>query len=166
MGRTTKGGKGGRKSGLTVTVSIPDLRKMLKAFKDLPKEASAELRKASGEIAKHLAEVSKSYARTDAAPQSRLLEPTIKVINDRVPAVQAGGSTRVGSRRTQAFNLLFGAEFGSNQYLQFHRAWNGKHGFWFFPSVEKEEDFIGQQWTKAATHIIDDWSEKIKDVTD
>lgn len=166
MARTTKGGSGGRKSALTVTVSIPDVRKILKAFRDLPKEASAELRKASGEIAKHIAEVSKSYARTDRAPQSRLLEPTIKVISDRVPAVQAGGSSRIGSRRTQAYNLLFGAEFGSDQHDQFRRAWNGKNGYWFFPSVEKEQDFIGEQWNKAATHIIDDWSEKIKDVTE
>lgn len=166
MARTTKGGRGGRKSSLTLTVSIPDVRTILKAFKDLPKEASAELRKASLEISKQLAEVSKSYARTDSAPQSHLLEPTIKAISDRVPAVQVGGSTRIGSRRTQAFNLLFGAEFGSDQHPQFGRPWNGKQGYWFFPSVERQEDFIGETWAKAANTVIDNWSSKIKDVVE
>lgn len=161
-GRTTKGGKGGKKSSLTVTVSIPELRPLLASFKELPKEASKELRKESLEISKHIAEVSKSYARTDAAPQSHLLVDTIKPIMDRVPAVQAGGTRRVGTRRTQAFNLLFGSEFGSFDYDQFHRSWNGKKGYWFFPSVEREETYIGEMWVKAANTIIDNWSHMTK----
>lgn len=164
MARKTKGGKGGKKSSLTVKVSIPNLRPLLKSFNELPKEANKELRAASLEISKHLAEVSKSYARTDSAPQSHLLVDTIKPIIDRVPAVQAGGTKRVGSRRTQAFNLLFGAEFGSTYYDQFHREWNGKNGYWFFPSVDRSQDYIGETWTKAATHIVETWSKMTKDV--
>lgn len=163
-GRTTKGGKGGSKSSLTVKVSIPNLRALLKSFSELPKEANKELRAASLEISKHIAEVSKSYARTDSAPQSHLLEPTIKPIMDRVPAIQAGGTKRVGSRRTQAFKLLFGSEFGSSEYPQFHREWAGKRGYWFFPSVERNEDYIGETWIKAANTILDNWSKMSKDV--
>lgn len=142
------------KSSLTMTVRIEGARETLRVFKDLPKEASKELRERSMVLAQSLATSAQSAARSDQSPQARLFAPTIKPRRDRVPVIVAGGSKRVGRRGVPTWAILFGAEFGSNSYPQFRKQHSGRDGGPLFQSVEREQDTIDREWNAAADEVI------------
>jgi hypothetical protein len=141
---------------LTVKVRITGLRETLAAFRDLPKVASAELRDAAGRIAETIARSASSRGRV-SSKRSALMADTVKVARDRVPAVTVGGSARVGSRDAPAWALVFGDEFGARSYPQF-RDHLGSRGYWFFTTIEGEEQRISEEWNRAADEIIRRWS--------
>jgi hypothetical protein len=146
------------KSTLTIKVNITGVRTTLAQLNSLPKEANQEMRERAGVIAEKLATSARRGAAVFGGPQGPLLVPTIKVVRDRVPVVQAGGSSRIGRRRVQAFKLLFGVEFGSNFYNQFH----GPHtseGFFLFPLVRTERPMVEREFNAAAQAIIDKFNQ-------
>ena len=147
------------KSGLTIVVEIDGATETLKAFRELPKQATDRLRDAAGTIAADLLPAVKSAARSDRSPQADLVASTAKVRRDRIPVLVAGGTKRLGVNRAPAFKLLFGSEFGSVRFDQFHKLHQGKQGSWFFPVVEAEAARISAAWTDAADAIIRDFSE-------
>jgi len=138
---------------LTMTVQATGVRETLAAFRGLPKEASAEIRSTSEDLARLLAASAQRSGRQEGH-QAALVAATVKPARDRVPVVQAGGSKRLGSRRAPAWKLLFGSEFGSDDYPQFPRAHLGNVGIWFFPVVEQEAGPILVQWRQAADRIV------------
>jgi hypothetical protein len=157
---------------LTVKVQIEGVRETLAAFQRLPKDASNELRDASGKLAKALAAKAVVDAHAHGGPQGALLAETVKVVRDRVPAIQVGGTRKVGRNRTPAYSLLFGSVFGmstksgwyaaarfaggrSRQY----RAHRGQNAYWFFPLVEREASTISREWNAAADAIVRKFSE-------
>lgn len=139
---------------LVVSVQIDGVRETLNAFRDLPKEASNELRDAAQGLAETMLVKVKAAAAADRSPQARLVAGTAKVKRDRVPVLEVGGTKRLGRNREPAYEILFGAEFGSNRYKQFHKRHTGRAGSWFFPIVERESAEIGRQWNAAADRII------------
>lgn len=143
---------------LTLTIRIDGLKEALAAFRKMPKEANDALRDASEEIAAKLVPDLQSAARRDRSPQSRLIASTIKKQRDRVPVVTAGGTKRLGSRRTPAWKLLFGSEFGSNRHPQFHKRHTGTEGSWFFPTVDDQAPMIAKEWNEAADRIVEAFS--------
>lgn len=147
------------KTSVTFKVQIDGLRETLRAFQELPKDASKRLRDESLKLAEKLAVKARAAGMADAAPQSKLVATTVKAVRDRVPAVQAGGTKRLGRNGAPAFTLLFGSEFGSDDYRQFHRAHRGRDGAWFFPTVERSGREISQAWNRAADEIVRDFSE-------
>lgn len=146
------------KSGLTIVVEIDGVRETLAAFRELPKQASDQLRTAAGELAADLVPEVVAAARSDRSPQAALVASTVKVRRDRVPVLVAGGTKRLGVNRAPAYKLLFGAEFGSVRYRQFHKGHQGKQGSWFFPVVENEAGRISAAWNEAADAIIREFS--------
>jgi hypothetical protein len=142
------------KTSLTVNVRIDGAKEVLAALNRLPKEANNAVREASLELAQTLAGKVKAAATTDEAPQSKLLARTVKARRDRLPVIVAGGTTRLGRRRAPAWKLLFGSEFGSNQYPQFRRPHSGRKGHWFFPVAEKQAATVAKVWGKAADRIL------------
>lgn len=140
---------------LTLRLNIAGINETLRKFREMPKEASDELRDASKEIADDLAAKTKGAATSDS-PQSALIAPTIKAVRDRVPVVQAGGTKRVGRNRVPAYKVLFGSEFGSNNLRQF-RPHRGAASYWFFKAVENEQSNIAEKWNQAADRIINKW---------
>jgi hypothetical protein len=143
---------------LAIDIKIEGLRETLKAFRDLPKDASAELRTAAGKIAEDMAGWIKSAAALDS-PQSALMVPTVKVARDRVPAVTIGGARRVGSSRAQAYKILLGANFGARSFPQF-REWAGKgNDFFVFRNIEAHSAEIEERYLDAADRIIRAWSQ-------
>jgi hypothetical protein len=158
------------KTTLTVRVRISGVRETLAAFRKLPKDASDTLRGAAKSISFAVARSARAAGqRTDA--QSAAVSTTVKPVRDRVPAVQVGGSTRVGGSRTPAYRLLFGSEFGGNGRFGWYSAakydasvgrqfsaHTGREGRWFFPTIEREQARIDQKWGKAADDIIRRWT--------
>lgn len=147
------------KTTLTVKMSIAGLRETIKAFQDLPKDASKRLRDETLKLSQALAVRAKVAGMVDEAPQSPLVATTVKAVRDRVPAIQAGGTKRLGRNRAPAYKLLFGSEFGSNNYPQFHRPHQGQQGQWFFPTVERSQAEIAAAWSRVADGIVRDFSE-------
>lgn len=157
---------------LTVTVRLDGLRETLDAFRHLPDDASKELRDRSVKLAETIAEKVRAAGKSEGR-QAAAVAATVRPARDRVPAVQAGGTRRLGRRRAPAFGLLFGSEFGMNRrsgwyaaprfegtgrYSQYkpHR---GQRGYWFFPTVEGEQDRINREWTQAADAVVRRFSE-------
>lgn len=139
---------------LTITIRISGLSEARRAFKRLPKDANQELRAASLSIAGVVATRIRTASRTDA--QSALMAPTVRAIRDRLPVVQAGGSRRVGRNRVPAYKVLFGSEFGSHSLKQY-RAFNAD-GYWFFPTVKSNMDYISGEWLDAWDEVLRKWA--------
>jgi hypothetical protein len=141
---------------LVINVKIDGLRETMRAFRGLPKDASAELRDAAGEIADDMVGWIRNAAENDSA-QSALMAGTVKVVRDRVPAITVGGSTRVGRNRAPAYKILFGANFGSRSMRQF-RPWAGQgQDYFIFSNIEGHAKEIEARWLDAADKIIDRW---------
>jgi hypothetical protein len=138
---------------ITLRLRIVGLRETLRAFDNLPKDATTELRAASLSIAGYLAVEIRLSAQQNA--QSALMGPTIRALKDRVPVVVAGGNRRVGSNKVQAYKVLFGSEFGATVLKQY-RAHNSS-GYWFFETVNKNRDYIEHEYNEAADEIIKKW---------
>jgi hypothetical protein len=137
-----------------VNVRIDGGPQLLKAIQALGPDANKAIRDKANQLATDLAGKAKSAASSDEAPQSHLLAPTIRAKRDRVPAITMGGSRSVGSRHTPAFEVMFGAEFGSNLHPQFHRPHAGRAGYFFFPLVETEAATISRAWLAAADEVV------------
>lgn len=154
--------------GITVRVKITGAREMLRAFRNLPKDASRELRQANKEISRSLA--TKIRAAAEGSPaQGPAVAPSVRAGADRVPNVQAGGPRRAGrqSRRsrgqrpTTAGDLVFGANFGASFLKQFpsHNGGAGSDDYFFFKTVEHNMPAIADQWTQAADTVLRKWAE-------
>lgn len=153
------------KTSLTIKVRIDGVRETLALFRQMPKDATAELRTASQRIAEHVADRARVAAVLED-DQAALLVPTIKVVRDRVPAVQVGGAKRVGRNEAPAWALLFVSEFGMNRRSGWfaaakynesgsvqHKPHTGNRGHWFFPTAEAEQDYMNREWNAAAERI-------------
>lgn len=153
--------------GITVRVKITGAREMLRAFRNVPKDASKELRAANREISQR--EALKVRAAAEAAPrQGPAVAPSVRAGSDRVPIVQAGGARRAGrqSRRsrgqrpTTAGDLVFGANFGATFLHQFpsHNGGAGADDYFFFKTIERDMPSIADEWTQAAERVLEKWA--------
>lgn len=141
------------RTGLTVTISATGIRPTLAAIAKLPKDAQNELRAAALELSQELAASAQAAGRAEGS-QAALVASTVKARRDRVPVVDAGGTTRLGRNRKPAYKLLFGSEFGSNFYEQFGKPHIGSGSYWFFDTVEREQARITARWQEAADRTI------------
>lgn len=140
------------KSALTITLRIEGIKQTLAAFRRLPKEASAELRKATLELSNDLATSARIAGRQEGR-QAGAVSVTVKARRDRVPSIVAGGTKKLGRNRKPAYKLLFGSEFGANR-LEQYKPHLGRGSYWFFKTVEEEQETIASAWNKAASEIV------------
>ena len=140
-------------------VDVRGLRETIAAFRNLPKDASNELRDATQQVSRDVAERISRAARASSR-QAALMAKTVKARRDRVPVVQAGGATRVGRNRNPAYKILFGANFGA-RYLKQFRPWRaaGTRDYFFFSSVEDMEPEINQRWIATADTVLRRWGQ-------
>lgn len=147
---------------LVINVKIDGLLGTLRAFRELPKDASEELRVAAGELAADMVGWIAAGARAESRTAARVAG-TAKVNRDRVPSVSIGGSSRVGTgsgrQKGKAYQLLFGANFGSRGAYRQFRPWAGKgNDFFVFKQIEAHEREIESRYLDAADRIIAKWS--------
>lgn len=143
------------KTGLTVQVKISGLAPTLRALSALPKDAQNELRDASLALSRKLAASAAAAGRAEGR-QAALVASTVKARRDRVPTIEAGGTSRLGRNRKPAYKLLFGSEFGSNFYLQFGKP-HVSGSYWFLDTVDREQATIAAEWQAAADRVLSEF---------
>lgn len=133
---------------------VEGLNDVLRAFRQLPKEASAELRKASQDIAsRHMVPAWQEAARNGAGPWGEVIANSVRAKRDRVPAVSIGGNrkafsggatptmVRYPSSSGQARDSF--APFEQTDWISDVRAYQG-------PAL--------QEWAQAVDRIVAKWS--------
>lgn len=160
------------KTTLTVKVRIDGVREILRAFSVLPKDAQNALRDHSQKIARKLAVKATVDVAAHGGPQGPLLATTVKAVRDRVPAIQVGGTRRLGRRAAPAYGMLFGSLFGMNgrsgwysasRYAasagRQYRPHQGQDAYAFFPLVEREAPTISREWHAAVDDVVRKFSD-------
>lgn len=146
------------------TMTFYNVAGLNKTLRKLPKTASAELRDASQAIADKVAGDARGAA-TAQGGVARLVAPTIRAGRDRVPLVRMGSSARLpadgrsrkGDRQTIG-DVIWGAEFGggARKTTQQFRPHLGQTGYFLWPTVRGDRDFIERAYGDAILDAIDD----------
>lgn len=142
-------------SSLTVRVRISGLQETLRAFRELPRDATNELKTRTKLLATTLALQIRAAGLTDSG-QSAIVAKTVRANRDRVPVITAGGMARVGRNRKPAYKVLFGSEFGATSLRQY-RPHVGAGSYWFFKEVEHQGPRIDREWNAIADDVIRRW---------
>jgi hypothetical protein len=132
---------------------IEGLNEVLRAFKALPKEASAELRQASQAVAsKHMMPAWQEAARSGAGPWGEVIANSVKVRRDRVPAVQIGGNRKAFSGGATATMVRYPSDSGQKRdsFAPFERTnWISNVRGYQGPAL--------QEWAQAVDRIVAKW---------
>lgn len=141
---------------MQIDVRIEGGAALLRGFRELPKEASDELRTSALRLSDLLAQRVAAAGRAEGR-QAAELASTVKAKRDRIPSINVGGTKKLfhgkkdGSQR-EAFRGLFGSEFGSSRGHGFkpHR---GAAGYWIWPTINASQNEIVAEWKDAAERI-------------
>ncbi len=145
-----------------VEAYVEGLNEVLRAFKALPKEASAELRQSSMEIAdRHMAPAWRNAALYYAGPWGEVIANSVKVKRDRVPAVQIGGNRKVLSGGGTATMVRAPSDLG--QSGKWYKKEEGERSFAPFEQTNWISNVRGYQpaalreWGAAVDRIVKKW---------
>jgi hypothetical protein len=136
-----------------VEAYVDGLNDVLRAFKALPKEASAELRKSSMEIAdRHMAPAWRNAALYYAGPWGPAIADSVRVKRDRVPAVNIGGNRKVFSGGATPTMVRFPSDTGEarGSFAPFEKTnW--------ISNVRGYQGDALREWGAAVDRIVDKW---------
>ncbi|MFZ9967473.1 MAG: hypothetical protein ACO3IN_10820 [Steroidobacteraceae bacterium] len=131
---------------------VEGLNDVLRAFRQLPKEASKELRAASKNIAeRHMAPAWRDAA-LGAGPWGEEIAASVKAASDRIPAVKIGGNRKVFSGGATATMVRWPSSTGE-----------GRASFAPFESTNWLKDVRSyqgpalQEWGQAVDRIVAKW---------
>jgi hypothetical protein len=141
-----------------------ELRNVYKAFKVLGDEAKAEARQQSNALADFLqGEIRQAgYQRTfGASAVQRIVNGSRVKKSSTTGEITYGFSSQRFSGGANTKTLWGGYEFGSDRYKQFPR-WSGRQGRgsrgWFiYPTLRKNQNYIVREWSAAFNRILDKW---------
>lgn len=135
-------------------LEVTGLRETRKKFRELPPDAKKELQARSERIAQVVGdEASRRFQAL--GHQGPLIASTLRTRLGDTPSIAVGGSARLGKNRKPAFKLLYGTEFGSDKYRQFHAAHTGKTGRALYPTIRDRSEWMVEQWRDAADTAAD-----------
>ena len=144
----------------TFDTYVDGLDDILRAFRKLPKEASAELRQASQAVAdKHMAPAWREAAINYAGPWGQVIADSVKVKKDRVPAVNIGGQRKKFSGGASPTMVRYLTDKGDRG-----RAGSQKRapeafgqGTDWMQNVRQYQGGALQEWAKAVDQIVLKW---------
>jgi hypothetical protein len=146
------------------TYTFNEMAGLNQMLRSVSKVASVELRGASAEIAQDVADKAATEAYLEGGAAIHVA-PTIKARPDRVPRIVMGGTKRLPARdgrprrgpNQTVGNVVWGAEFGSGRYPQFH-PWRGSStgaGYFLWPTIREESDDITERYADALMDAVD-----------
>src|SRR5262245_60576018 len=122
-------------------VEVDGLTETLAAFRgleaDLRRQANGELRAAARECASLLVAELRQAAAASGVPVAARVARSIRVKNDRLPAVQLGGSRKVGRTGAPAALLLWGSEHGPAGDVNHFAVAPNQSGYWIAPTTAR-----------------------------
>lgn len=133
---------------------IEGLNDVLRAFRNLPKEASKELRASSKTIAtRHMVPAWQQAARSGAGPWGEMIAQSVKAASDRVPAVRIGGNRKVFSGGASATMVRYPSSSGKarGSFAPFE-ATN------WIKDVRAYQEPAIREWGQAVDRIVGKWS--------
>jgi hypothetical protein len=140
-----------------------DLRGVLKAFKAMDEEATAQAKVVSGGLATYLQGKIVNAANlrpNDAA--SRIASGSRVSKSSKIGEISFGFASQKFSGGATTQQLWGGYEFGSNKYKQFP-VWSGREGRgsrgWFiYPTLRQEQPEIIRRWEIGFDGILKEWT--------
>jgi len=144
----------------TFETYVDGLDDILRSFRNLPKEASGELRQASQVVAdKHMAPAWREAAINYAGPWGQVIADSVKVKKDRVPAVNIGGQRKKFSGGASPTMVRYLTDRGDRG-----RAGSQKRapeafgqGTDWISQVRQYQGGAMQEWAKAVDQIVLKW---------
>ena len=139
-----------------------DLRGVLKAFKAMDEEATAQAKVVSGGLATYVQGkiVSAANLRPNVAA-SRIASGSRVSKSSKIGELSFGFASQKFSGGATTQQLWGGYEFGSNKYKQFP-IWSGSQGRgskgWFiYPTLRAEQPNIIAKWENAFSEILKEY---------
>lgn len=143
----------------TFDTYVDGLNDVLRSFRALPKEASAELRTASQAVAdKHMAPAWRNAAINYAGPWGQVIADSVKVKRDRVPAVNIGGARKKFSGGASPTMVRFPSDRGNQGRAGQATPPAFGTGTSWMANVKQYQGGAMQEWTQAVNRIVSKWS--------
>ena len=146
----------------TIAYDKSDLRGVLKAFKAMDGEATAQAKVVSGGLATYVQGkiVSAASLRPNDAA-NRIAAGSRVSKSSKIGELSFGFASQKFSGGGTTQQLWGGYEFGSNKFKQFP-LWSGSEGRgskgWFiYPTLRAEQPHIINQWENAFSKILKEW---------
>lgn len=153
---------------ITGKVRVEGLRECLRAFDRLGAEAQDEMVQSANKLAKELAQLAQAAGKAEGR-QAKLAANTVDVFQGkRLPTIRAGAK---GSKRDRAVTL--GSEFGATRKFGWYdpkkhpryydsagkqyRPHRGAASYWFFKTIEENDERIGATYAEALDRMADKW---------
>ena len=139
-----------------------DLRGVLKAFKAMDEEATAQAKVVGGGLATYLQGkiVTAANGRPNAAA-SRIAAGSRVSKSSKIGELSFGFASQKFSGGATTQQLWGGYEFGSNKFKQFP-LWSGREGRgskgWFiYPTLRAEQPHLISEWERSFSQILKEW---------
>ena len=139
-----------------------DLRGVLKAFKAMDEEATAQAKVVAGGLASFVQQNIFEAAGDRGAVASRIAQGSRVSKSSKIGEISYGFVSQKFSGGGTTQQLWGGTEFGSNKWKQFP-IWSGREGRgskgWFiYPTLRRLQPEIIQRWETGFDQILKEWS--------
>jgi hypothetical protein len=141
-----------------------ELRAILKSFKAMDDEATAQAKTVSSELADYVKSKivdAAAFTRTNTIGSTRLATGAKVSKSSKIGEISFGFAAQKFSGGGTTQQLWGGLEFGSNKYKQFP-VWSGREGRgsrgWFiYPTLRSVQPDILKKWEQAFSKIVKDF---------
>ena len=141
-----------------------ELRAILKSFKAMDDEATAQAKTVSSELADYVKSKivdAAAFTRTNTIGSTRLATGAKVSKSSKSGEISFGFAAQKFSGGGTTQQLWGGLEFGSNKYKQFP-VWSGREGRgsrgWFiYPTLRSVQPDIVKKWEQAFSKIVKDF---------
>jgi hypothetical protein len=139
---------------LQVEYDKKDLRQIIRSFKGMSDEAVTQAKKVSNSLADKAAGKIRAYAVGSRFIASSRVADNVKVSKTSKIGEFSYGykSQRFFSGGASTLDMVYGLEFGSNQYPQFPG--RRREGYFIYPTLRKLQPEIIKEWESAFTDIL------------
>ena len=134
-------------------LAVDGLNDVLRAFRKLPKEASAELRKASQEVAdRHMVPAWRNAALYGAGPWGPKIAQSVRSRRDRIPAIQIGGNKRVFRGGATATMVRWPSDTGEGR-----GSWAPFEATGWIGRTRSYQPAAIREWSQAVDRTLRNW---------
>jgi len=141
----------------TIDAYVTGLNEVLRAFRNLPKEASKELREASLVIAdRHMVPAWKDAASSYGGPWGDKIAASVRAKRDRLPAVSIGLAKKAFSGGASSIMVRYPADAGTRGRAGKKAAAFGDGTNWI-SQVRPYQPQAIREWGQAVDRIVSKW---------